>query len=57
MLLSFIPYLGVVLASVGKGWSLTPFPVSYTLAYFERVIVETPKYIVNSFLYAGARGR
>ncbi len=53
MLLSFIPYLGVVLASVGKGWSLTPFPVSYTLAYFERVIVETPKYIVNSFLYAG----
>ncbi|MGH7346871.1 MAG: ABC transporter permease, partial [Candidatus Rokuibacteriota bacterium] len=42
-----------VLASVGKGWSLTPFPVRYTLAYFERVIVETPKYIVNSFLYAG----
>src|SRR5437667_2786563 len=27
MLLSFIPYLGVVLASVGRGWSLTPFPV------------------------------
>ena len=27
MLLSFIPYLGVVLASVGKGWSLTPLPV------------------------------
>src|SRR4030095_11185031 len=53
MLLSFIPYLGVFLASVGKGWSLTPFPVRYTLAYFERVIVETPKYIVNSFLYSG----
>jgi iron(III) transport system permease protein len=53
MLLSFIPYLGVALASVGKGWSLTPFPVRYTLQYFERVIVETPKYIVNSFLYAG----
>jgi iron(III) transport system permease protein len=53
MLLSFIPYLGVALASVGKGWSLTPFPVHYTLQYFERVIVETPKYIVNSFLYAG----
>lgn len=53
MLLSFIPYLGVALASVGKGWSLTPVPVHYTLQYFERVIVETPKYIVNSLLYAG----
>ena len=54
MLLSFIPYLGVLLASVGRGWSLTPVPVQYTLHYFERVIVETPKYIVNSFLYSGA---
>jgi iron(III) transport system permease protein len=53
MLLSFIPYIGVALASVGKGWSLTPFPVRYTLQYFERVIVETPKYIVNTFLYSG----
>ena len=52
MLVSFIPYLGVFLASVGKGWSLTPFPVRYTLANFERVIVETPKYIVNTFLYS-----
>src|SRR2546427_4194142 len=52
MLLSFIPYLGVGLASVGKGWSLTPFPLRYTLGYFERVIVETPKYVVNSFLYS-----
>ncbi|HEV8615701.1 MAG TPA: iron ABC transporter permease [Methylomirabilota bacterium] len=53
MLLSFIPYLGVFLASVGKGWSMTPLPVRYTWLYFERVIVETPKYIVNSFLYSG----
>ncbi len=53
MLLSFIPYLGVGLASVGKGWSLTPLPVAYTLQYYERVIVETPKYILNSFLYSG----
>jgi iron(III) transport system permease protein len=52
MLASFIPYLGVGLASVGKGWSLTPFPVQYTWQHYERVIVETPKYIVNSFLYA-----
>jgi iron(III) transport system permease protein len=43
----------VTLASVGKGWSLTPLPLAYTLQYYERVIVETPKYIVNSFLYSG----
>ena len=53
MLLSFIPYGGVALASVGKGWALTPLPVAYTLSYYDRVIVETPKYIVNSFLYSG----
>jgi len=51
LFLSLIPCLGVGLASVGKGWSLTPLPVHYTWASFERVIVETPKYIVNSFLY------
>jgi iron(III) transport system permease protein len=53
MLLSFIPYIGVGLASVGKGWALTPLPVAYTIQYYERVIVETPKYVVNSFLYSG----
>jgi iron(III) transport system permease protein len=53
MVASFIPYVGVALASVGRGWSLTPLPVQYTLQYFERVIVETPKYIVNTFVYAG----
>ena len=53
MLLSFIPYLGVALASVSRGWSLTPLPVAYTLQHFERVIVETPKYVLNSFLYSG----
>jgi iron(III) transport system permease protein len=52
MLASFIPYLGVGLASIGKGWSLTPLPLQYTLQYYERVIVETPKYIVNSLLYS-----
>lgn len=53
MLLSFIPYIGVTLAAFGKGWSLTLIPLQYTLQYFERVIVETPKYIFNSFLYSG----
>src|SRR5947207_13434647 len=53
MLLSFIPYAGVALASFSRGWSLTPLPLSYTLQHYERVIVETPKYILNSFLYSG----
>lgn len=51
--MAFIPYLGVTLAAFGKGWSLTPFPVQYTLRYFARVIVETPKFVVNTFLYCG----
>jgi iron(III) transport system permease protein len=53
LLLSFIPYAGVALAACSRGWSLTPLPVAYTLQHFERVIVETPKYVVNSFLYSG----
>ncbi len=52
MLFAFLPYAGVLLASVGKGWALTPLPVHYTWQHFERVIVETPRYIVNSLLYA-----
>jgi iron(III) transport system permease protein len=52
MLLAFLPYAGVFLASVGKGWALTPLPVHYTWQHFERVIVETPRYILNSLLYA-----
>lgn len=53
LILAFIPYLGIALDSFGKGWALTPFPVKYTLQYFERVAFETPKFIINSLLYAG----
>ena len=53
LLLAFIPYLGIALDSFGKGWALTPFPVKYTFQYFERVAFETPKFIINSLLYAG----
>jgi iron(III) transport system permease protein len=51
--LAFVPYLGVGLAAVGRGWSLTPFPTAYTLQFFERVLVETPTYVANSLLYSG----
>jgi iron(III) transport system permease protein len=53
MFLSFIPHIGVTLAAFGRGWSLTMFPTQYTLAFFERVSVETPKFILNTFLYSG----
>jgi iron(III) transport system permease protein len=53
LIFAFIPYLGVALDSFGKGWALTPLPVKYTLQYFERVSIETPKFILNSLLYAG----
>jgi iron(III) transport system permease protein len=48
-----IPQVGVVLAAVGKGWALTPFPVHYTLDYFRQVSIETPKFIINSLLFSG----
>ncbi len=53
LVFAFIPYLGVALDSFGKGWALTPIPVKYTLQYFERVAIETPKFILNSLLYSG----
>ncbi len=53
MFISFIPHIGVTLAAFGRGWSLTPFPLEYTMQFFERVSIETPKYILNSFIYCG----
>jgi iron(III) transport system permease protein len=53
LIFAFIPYFGIALDSFGKGWALTPIPVKYTLRYFERVSIETPKFIVNSLLYSG----
>ncbi|HZE12034.1 MAG TPA: iron ABC transporter permease [Burkholderiales bacterium] len=53
MLVSLLPQAGVVLAAVGKGWSLTPLPEHYTLDHFRQVSVETPRFIINSLLYSG----
>src|SRR4030042_1014483 len=53
LIFAFIPYIGIGLDSFGRGWALTPIPVKYTLQYFERVSIETPKFIINSLLYAG----
>ncbi|HZQ74176.1 MAG TPA: iron ABC transporter permease [Burkholderiales bacterium] len=51
MLVAAVPQVGVILAAVGRGWSLTPFPEHYTLEFFRQVSVETPKFIINSSLY------
>jgi iron(III) transport system permease protein len=53
MIVCVIPQAGVVFAAVGRGWALTPFPVQYTLEFFRTVSIETPRFIINSFLYAG----
>src|SRR4030042_2112103 len=53
LIFAFIPYLGIALDSFGRGWALTTIPVKYTLQYFERLAIETPKFIINSLLYAG----
>ena len=53
MFVCIIPQIGVLLAAVGRGWALTPFPVHYTLEFFRAVSIETPKFIINSFVYAG----
>ena len=53
LIVSAIPQVGVLLAAVGKGWALTPFPVHYTLDYFRQVSLETPKFIINSLAFSG----
>ena len=53
VIVSLVPQAGVVLAAVGKGWSLTALPEHYTLEHFRQVSLETPKFIVNSLLYSG----
>lgn len=51
--IAFIPYLGLLLAAFGRGWALSPIPEVWTLENFRSVLVETPKYVKNTFVYAG----
>jgi iron(III) transport system permease protein len=50
--IAFIPYLGLVFAAFGYGWALTSIPEIWTIDNFLSVMVETPKYIKNTFVYA-----
>ena len=53
LFIAAIPQLGVLMAAVGRGWALTPIPLHYTLEFFRQVSIETPKFIVNSFVFSG----
>ena len=53
LVVAAIPQVGVILAAVGRGWALTPIPVHYTLEFFRQVSFDTPKFIINSFLFSG----
>jgi iron(III) transport system permease protein len=53
MFVSLVPQAGVVLAAVGRGWALTPLPVEYTLEFFQQVSIQTPRFIINSFVFTG----
>jgi iron(III) transport system permease protein len=53
LFISAIPQVGVLFAAVGRGWALTPIPLVYTLEFFRQVSIETPKFIINSFLFSG----
>lgn len=53
MLVSFIPQAGVLFAAIGRGWALTPLPVHYTLEFFQQVSIQTPRFIINSFVFSG----
>jgi iron(III) transport system permease protein len=53
MLVCIIPQVGVLFAAVGRGWALTPFPLQYTMEFFRTVSIDTPKFIINSFLFSG----
>ncbi|HSN20489.1 MAG TPA: iron ABC transporter permease, partial [Usitatibacter sp.] len=53
LVVSFIPQIGVIFAAFGRGWALTPIPVHWTWEFFERVSIDTPKFIVNSFAFSG----
>ncbi|GAB1433044.1 hypothetical protein MASR2M29_16690 [Spirochaetota bacterium] len=51
IIISFIPYLGVALASFARSWSMSPLPTSWTLVHYEKVLLYAPGYIINTFRF------
>jgi len=48
---SFIPYLGVGLASFARRWSMSPLPDAWTWVHYEKVLLYAPGYIINTFKF------
>ncbi|MBI3435493.1 MAG: iron ABC transporter permease [Proteobacteria bacterium] len=56
LFLVIAPHVGLFLLSVATVWSFSPLPDGYTLAYYERVFVESGVFIKNTLLYATLAG-
>ncbi|MGE5574091.1 MAG: ABC transporter permease [Bacteroidota bacterium] len=51
LFVSFIPYVGVGLASFARSWSMSPLPTSWTTVYYKKVLLYAPGYVINTFLF------
>ncbi len=51
LLICFIPYVGVALASFARSWSMSPLPTSWTTVHYEKVLLYAPGYIINTFRF------
>jgi iron(III) transport system permease protein len=52
VLISLTPHMGILLASLGKVWSMTYLPETYTLDHYSEVLIRTPQFIQNTLLYS-----
>lgn len=51
LIVSFLPYVGVALASFARSWSMSPLPTSWTLVHYQKVLLYAPGYIINTFRF------
>jgi len=49
---SLLPHAGIIIGSFGTVWSFTVLPEGYTLDNFKTVLIDTPKYLLNSLRYS-----
>lgn len=51
LFVSFMPYVGVGLASFARSWSMSPLPTSWTTVHYKKVLLYAPGYIINTFQF------
>jgi len=49
---SLMPHAGIIIASFGTIWSLSPLPSGYTLSHFKAILIDTPLFLKNSLQYS-----